>query len=306
MKPLQPLVAALLLLAPVARAAERLPDFSAAVSAAHSQLKASFTPVTASQQEKETLRELMKDRDPQVRQAAVRAFKSYVTQSRADYELVLDMLKSYSETKEVKIQCVKTLSFVAHYNDVSDALLSVAKSYNADKDLRAIAYKSLYWQAAQQNSVRDELLSVAKGYGDADLRRAAIWGLFLSVNDNSTREALLDIVKRGNDGALRVEALRSLYGSMNYNDTRDAVMELAKRSYDKPLRRAAILALSARNNNDGRDILTEIAHRETDPELRQAAITALGDPFSEELTRFFHILRRGQNGGLVNDPLDAE
>ncbi len=296
-------LAVLVSLSPALRAE---PSASPAFFSALNGLRASVGSVTAfSQQEQETLLQLFNDSDPAVRRAALKAFRAYVGQRQSNWERVLEIARRTSEDASVRREAIKTLSVVSGYNDVSDALLRIAQR-DAEPKLRQVAYKALYWQAFSRSSVADELIREAVRGGDGDVRRAAIWGLFLAVGNTDPRESLLRLAERDSDAAVRVEALKSLYGAMGHSDVRDYVMRLARNGGEPSVRLTAILALSARNNNDGRDILENIARRDSDPLARAAAITALGDPLSDELVRHFHLLRRDQSGRVIRDPLDLE
>lgn len=285
-------------------------SFESHATTVRSQITGTFLKTAAlraqAQQEEESLLALMRDRDPSVRQAAVKAFKNYVAR-RSDYRSrVLAMVSDSSEVLEVKREAVKTLSIVTGYSDVYERLLDIAR-LDYSQALRVISYKALYHQAAARSDVRDRIVDAARREGDKEVRRAAIWSLFLATPNNSARDPLIDIVRRDGDSDIRVEALKSLYGTMGYSEVRDLVMDLARRtSTDKPLRHTAILTLSARTSNDAAALLQSIARNDHDPEARRAAILALGDPRSEEIIRHFHLVRRDINGLPIGDPLDYE
>jgi hypothetical protein len=94
---------------------------------------------------------------------------------------------------------------------------------------------------------------------------------------------------------------------MGYNDVRDAAYDLARDARTPAaVRKAAILLHSNRVTSQQKDLLTEIAARDRDAQMRAAAILALGSPRSEEISSFFHLVRRDQNGVMIGDPLDAE
>lgn len=298
---------ALAVLVSLSSAVRAEPSASPAFFSALTGLSASVGRVTmASQQEQDILLQLFNDSDPAVRRSALKAFRVYVGQRQSHWERVLQIARDTREDASVRHEAIKTLSVVSGYNNVSDGLLWIAQR-DAAPALRMVAYKALYWQAMSRSSMADELLREAVRGGDADLRRAAIWGLFLAVGNTQPREALLRLAERDSDAGVRVEALKSLYGAMGHTDVRDTVMRLARTQSGEPsVRLTAILALSARNNNDGRDILEAIARRDADPLARAAAITALGDPLSDDLVRHFHMLRRDQSGRVIRDPLDLE
>lgn len=257
------------------------------------------------QQEEETLVELLRDRDPEVRRAAVRALKPYVGRRISTRDRVLEVLRDGREAEAVRYEAVKTLSAASGYREVYDRLLELAK--RGPEGLRAIAYKALYWQAAARSDVRDDVEEAARREREPAVRRAAIWALFASAANSRTRDILLDIARRDADEETRVEALKSLYGVRGNSDARDLTYDMARgRGASGAVRVAAILTLSHRFNNDERDLLQDIAERDPDPAARRAAITALGGPNQEELIRYFHLVRRDSNGVLIGDPLDYE
>lgn len=278
-------------------------SFFSAVAGARDSMSAGFK--AASWNEVDTLIDLLRDRDPQVRLQAVRSLKAWVAQRSSTRDRVLDVYESSSEDAAVRVEAAKTLSVVSGYSEVYQALLDYARR-GSDRRLRAISYKALYWTAAQRSDVRDDVLDAARRESDPTIRLAAIWALF-GVNDNRVKDALLDIARRDSSESARVESLKSLYGMMGYNDVRDAAYDLA-RDANTPaaLRKAAILLHSNRVTSGQRDLLEEIANRDREPEMRRAAILALGNPRAEEIWTYFHLVRRDQNGVMVSDPLDAE
>lgn len=296
-------LAAAILSAPAFAAPSSDAVFASAVTGARAEMSAGFK--AASWNEEDTLLDLLRDGDPEVRRQAVRSLKAWVAQRSSTRDRVLDAFKSSSEDLSVRREAAKTLSVVSGYSDVQQALLDQAKR-GSDAGLRAISYKSLYWMAFQRSDVRDDLLDAARRESEPSVRRAAIWALFV-VNDSRVKDQLLDIARRDASEAARVEALKSLYGTMGYSDVRDAAYDLA-RGANSPaaVREAAILLHSNRVTSSQRDLLEEIATRDRDPRMRRAAILALGNPRAEEIWTYFHLVRRDHNGVLVRDPLDAE
>ncbi len=278
--------------------------FEASAAAVSTQVSAIFQ--TASWNEVDTLLDLLSDKDPEVRRQAVRSLKIWVSQRTSTRDRVLDLFRNRNEDLAVRREAAKTLSVVSTYNVVHDALLAEARR-SGDDTLRAISYKALYWMAAQRSDIRNALIDAARREAQPSIRRAAIWGLFASSNDNRTQEALEDIARRDSDAEVRAEALKSLYGGMGSNDVRGLAFDLA-RDINTPsaVRRAAILMHAARVQSTQRDLLERIARQDADPAMRAAAITALGNPRSEEILSFFHLVRRDNNGVMVSDPLDAE
>jgi HEAT repeat protein len=292
------------LLAPSAFAAPSSDaSFSAALAAGRAPIAARF--VTVQWNEEQSLLDLLRDRDPDVRRQAVRSLRAWVYQRRSTMDAVLEVCKNSNEDMSVRREAAKTLSVVTTYPDIYQALLDYAKRGN-DNGLRALSYKALYWAAAQRSDVRDDVLDAARRESDPAVRLAAIWALF-GTNDNRVKDVLIDIAKRDSSAAARTEALKSSYGLMGYNDVRDAAYDLA-RDANTPasVRRAAILLHSNRVTSQQKDLLEDIARSDRDPSMRTAAIVALGNPRSDELMTYFHLVRRDHNGVMVGDPLDAE
>ncbi len=255
--------------------------------------------------EEQTLLDLLRDRDPEVRRQAVRALKAWVPHRNNIRERVLDIFKNSSEDLAVRREAAKTLSVVSSNSDVSEALLEQGKRGGDDVGLRAVSYKSLYWAAVRRSDVRDELLDAARRESDQTVRLAAIWALF-AVNDSSVKDVLRDIARR-DDETVRVEALKSLYGLMGDSDVRDLAYSLARDSGTPAVvRRTAILLNSNHATSAQTDMLETIMKYDRDPAMRAAAIIALGNPRSEELQTHFHLIRTDQDGVLINDPLDAQ
>lgn len=277
--------------------------FSAAVSGARAQMTASFA--STSWNEERALLDLLRDPNAEVRRQAVRSLKVWVSQRTSTRDAVLDLYKNSNEDLAVRREAAKTLSVVTTYSDVHNALLDYARR-GSDAGLRAISYKALYWEAASRPSVRDDVLDAARRENTPAVRLAAIWALFVT-NDNRVKDTLVDIARRDGSEAARVEALKSSYGLMGYNETRDAAYDLA-RDANTPaaVRRAAILLHSNRVTSSQKDMLEDIARSDRDPAMRTAAIVALGNPRSDELMTYFHLVRRDRNGVMVGDPLDAE
>lgn len=278
--------------------------FAASAAAVSAQMSAGFK--AASWNEVDTLLDLLRDSDPEVRRQAVRSLKAWVSQRSSTRDRILDVYRDRNEDLGVRREAAKTLSVVSGYSDVYQALLEQAER-GSDAGLRAISYKALYWTASQRSDVRDEMLDAARRESEPAVRRAAIWALFGAANDNRVQDALKDIARRDPDQNARVEALKSLYGGMGYNDVRDLAYDLARNTGESPaVRRTAILMHSFRVQSSQEDLLKDIAARDREPAMRRAAILALGNPRAEEITTYFHLIRRDQNGVLISDPLDAE
>lgn len=293
-----------ILLAPAAFAAPSSDAvFANAVGAASAEMRAAFR--TASWNEEDALLDLLRDGDPEVRRQAVRSLKAWVWQRSSTKDRILDVYRDAREALAVRREAAKTLSAASGNWDVHRELLDYAKR-GADASLRAVSYKALYWVVAQRNDVRDDVLDAARRETDKTVRLAAIWALFAS-NDNRVKDELRDLARRAADEDVRVEALKSGWGYMGYNDFRGDAYDLARNTASPAaVRRAAILLHANRVESRQKDLLEDIARRDSDPAMRQAAITALGAARSEEIQAFFHLVRRGHNGVVVYDPLDAE
>ncbi len=288
---------------PVSAAPSSDASFASTLAAGHAQIGAKF--VVASWNEEQALLELLRDRDVEVRRQAVRSLKVWVAQRTSTRDRVLEVFENRNEDLSVRREAAKTLSVVTTYPVVYQALLDYAQR-GTDLGLRAFSYKSLYWAVSQRRDVLDEVINAAQRENNQAVRLAAIWTLF-AADGNPVKDALIGIAGRDNNEAARVEALKSLYGLMGYNDVRDLAYDLARNPNTAvAVRRAAILLHSNRVNTMQKDMLQEIATRDRDPQMRTAAIIALGNPRSEELQAYFHLIRRDHNGVLVNDPLDAE
>ncbi len=278
-------------------------SFFSAAAGVRDSMSAAFK--TASWNEVDTLLDLLRDSDPAVRRQAVRSLKAWVAQRSSTRDRVLDVYRDSSEDLSVRREAAKTLSVVSGNSEIYQALLDYARR-GSDASLRAISYKSLYWMVAQRSDVRDDVLDAARRESDPAVRLAAIWALF-GANDSRVKDQLLDIARRDSSEAARVEALKSSYGLMGYSDVRDAAYDLARNTgTPASVRKAAILLHSNRVTSSQKDLLEEIATRDREPAMRAAAIVALGSPRAEELTSFFHLIRRDSNGVMVADPLDAE
>jgi len=278
--------------------------FAASAAAVSASMSASFK--LASWNETDALLDLLRDPDAEVRRQAVRSLKAWVAQRSSTRDRIMDVYRNRNEELAVRREAAKTLSVVSGYTEVYRALLEQAER-GSDAGLRAISYKSLYWTASQRSDVRNDLLDAARRESDPAVRRAAIWGLFAAANDNRVQDALEDIARRDHDQNARVEALKSLYGGMGSPSVRGLAYDLARNTAEKAdVRRTAILMHANRVQSSQEDLLKDIAARDREPAMRQAAILALGNPRAEEISTYFHLLRRDQNGVLVNDPLDAE
>lgn len=292
-----------ILLAPAFAAPSSDAVFANAINAAHAEMRTAFK--AASWNEEDALLDLLRDNDPEVRRQAVRSLKAWAWQRSSTRDRILDVYKNPSENMAVRREAAKTLSAASGDWNVQRELLDGAKR-GTDASLRAISYKALYWAASQRNDVRDDLLDAARRETDKTVRLAAIWALF-ATNDNRVEDELRDLATRASDADVRVEALKSGWGYMGYNRFRDDAYDLARNtSTPAAVRKAAILLHANRVESRQKDLLEDIARRDSDPAARAAAIAALGNARSEEISNYFHLIRRGHNGVLVYDPIDAE
>ncbi|MBI5240351.1 MAG: HEAT repeat domain-containing protein [Elusimicrobia bacterium] len=249
-------------------------DFSGAVSGA---LK-SFAPQAAAVRasiDNDDLRDMLADRDPAVRQAALVTARDHMGDSRIR-DLVRDMARDGREETAVRREAVRTLLWGSHYSEIREFLMELARS-ERDVPVRVMACKVLYFAASSQSDARDRLLDLAKRERQPEVRAAAVWALFDATNHSEVRDALKDIAFGSYDSEdLRVEALKSLYTAMNQSEVKDKVYDVARSAYgSRAVRVAAVYALSAvAGDSRVRDLLEEIARRESDQELRVAAVRA--------------------------------
>lgn len=102
MKLILPVVAALLAAVP-ARSLEPVSDrsFAASLGSVHAAVKAEFQKravlAALGQQEEDTLLDLLRDSDPEVRRAAVKALKPYVGRRNSTRDRVLELLRDGRE-----------------------------------------------------------------------------------------------------------------------------------------------------------------------------------------------------------------
>ena len=187
--------------------------FSAAPASTSTPGRAAQQPPAAPmiQREDELLLQL-RDQDPEARLLAVRSLKSYMSRSARSREALLRVLADRGETLAVRHEAVKTLSAAGGYPEVRAALLGMAKDW-------PIALKALYGQAISRPEVREYLLDVARSGRDTEMRKAAVWGLFLAAaGDDRVRGELQELAEYASDLSLRAEALKSLYGERRARD----------------------------------------------------------------------------------------
>lgn len=299
------LVLSLVLFGALGAEAAVSPDLDAAAAAARNIVLKDGRPVVlASTQEREMLVALLRDPDASVRRTALRSLRAYVGQTLSTRDAVLRVFMNASEEVSVRKEAAKTLSLVSGYSEVYERLLLAAER-GTDPELRAVAAKALYQQAAARLAVADRLERLMLADADPAVRAAAAWGLFAASGNSGTRSALVRAAGRDAVVAVRVEALKSLYGAMGHTDVRyDAVRLALDAKAPAELRKPAILMLSWRGDYQTRQALERLVRYERDPELRAAAVQAM-NPDDEALARYFHLVRRTQTGAVI-DPLENE
>lgn len=258
----------------------------------------------ASSRERDVLVRLLRDPDPAVRKAALRALRQYVAQTSRVRDAVVGVYANANEEIEVRYEAAKTLVFVSGYSRVRDRLLYYAERGD-DASLRSISYKALYTQTSATSRVRDRVLRAAVNESDKQVRLGAIWALFTASGDSRVRDPLVRMARYDRDEDVRIEALKSLYGAMGHSRVRDSILQVARdRSEKTAVRVPAVLLLSAVSNSRIRDTLKDMARYEKDPQLREAAILAMS-PSDERIAEYFHLVRRTQDGRMI-DPLAKE
>lgn len=251
------------------------------------------------------LLDLLRDSDPAVRKAAVRASRYLIANSRV-YERLAELMQDRGEEPAIRVEAARMLSYTAQNNRVQDALADTARSGAETPELRAMAYKAL-WGAAGDSRVEAFLIDSVRGEKEPVLRRAAVWALFPATLNNRAREFLVSTLVYGKeDEATKIEALKSLYSGMNHHEVQDVVMGLARdNSEAKPVRLAALLTLSgAAGYSRVQDFLEAVLRGEKDPDLRAAALEA-SSPTLQRVREYFHLSYPMQAGGYIN-PIERE
>lgn len=252
------------------------------------------------------LRDLLRDPNPEVRKAAVKASRNYIGNSYAQ-DPVRDMLGNRNERLDIRVEAARVLSHAAGHSRVRDELTDVIRYGNEPRELRVMAYKAL-WSVTGHSRVQDFLMDAVRyEEKDREARRAAIWALFSAAGNSRPQEILSDVLRsRNEEEATRLEALKSLYNAMGHYRVRDLMMDIVRDSNErKPVRLAAIKALSGANNDSRvKRLLEDIMERSSDTDLRLAAIDA-ASPDLADIREYFHLPYRLENGGSVS-PLDRE
>ncbi|MBI4351729.1 MAG: HEAT repeat domain-containing protein [Elusimicrobia bacterium] len=253
------------------------------------------------------LLDLLDDREPAVRKAAVKSSRNLIQNSRV-YERVMEMMENSAERTDVRVEAARALSYAAHYNRVQEGLARTAQYGSAPVELRVMAYKAL-WSAANGQPRAQEFLIEAVRYNEKDpaARRAAIWALFDAARNNRPRELLTELLSYGNEEeSVRIEAIKSLYNGIGYPAPRELMLSIARdTSETKQVRSAALLALSgAAGYSSVRDLFETMIRYETDPELRAVAVEA-SSPSLEKIREYFHLGYNAVSGGFMN-PIERE
>ncbi|KAF0124204.1 MAG: hypothetical protein FD189_2531 [Elusimicrobia bacterium] len=252
------------------------------------------------------LRDLLRDPNPEVRKAAVRASRPYIGNSYAQ-DPVREILGDQNERTDIRVEAARVLSYATGGSRVRDELTDVIRYGNEPRELRVMAYKAL-WSATGHSRVQDLLMDAVRySEKDRDARRAAIWALFSASNNSRPQDVLSDVLRsRNEEEPTRVEALKSLYNAMGHYRVKDLMTDLVRDSNErKPVRLAAIKALSGANNDSRvKSLLEDIMERSSDTEFRLAAIEALS-PDLADIREYFHLPYKLENGGFVS-PIEKE
>lgn len=252
------------------------------------------------------LRDLLRDQNPEVRKAAVKASRDYIGNSYAQ-DPVRDILGNGNERTDIRVEAARVLSHATGNSRVRDELEEVIRFGNEPRELRVMAYKAL-WSATGHSRVQDFLMDAVRySEKDRDARRAAIWALFSASPNSRPQDVLTDVLRsRNEEEETRIEALKSLYNAMGNYRVKDLMMDLVRDTNErKPVRLAAIKALSAANGDSRvKSLLEDIMERASDPEFRTAAIAAAA-PEMADIREYFHLGWKPENGAFVS-PIEKE
>lgn len=254
------------------------------------------------------LEDLLRDRSPEIRKAAVKNSRNYILNSRI-HDMIIDILRNKTELVDIRIEAARALCYASSYSRVRDALIDVIKYGNEPNELRIMAYKALWNVAGSYSQVKDFLLDSLRYYEkDREAKKAVIWALFAASNDYRVREVLLDIIKNKTTGeeAIRIEAIKSLYSGMHDYRAKETIIDIVKdKNEKKAVRLTALKALSAVNRDSRvRDLLEDMIRYEKDEELKVGAIEA-SSPKQSDIVEFFHLGYKIENGAFVN-PIEKE
>ncbi|MBI3548371.1 MAG: hypothetical protein HY078_04880 [Elusimicrobia bacterium] len=160
-------------------------------------------------EERDAILELLEDPDPGVQRAALRTLRRFVAVDAPARFRILAVFRDRSQTAAIRREAAKTLSYASADKSVRAALQEAVKA-EPKVDLRAIAAKALFWQAAERDEVRRFLLDTARVAREPELKRAAVWALFLAAQHADVRDFLVELSRSDRDPLLRFEAQRSL------------------------------------------------------------------------------------------------
>jgi len=216
---------------------------------------------------------LLRDRDPEVRLAAMKALEPLIEGDARAADIVVDLLKD-SEL-EIQILAARYLGIMRAEVGVAP-LVALAKNPKADTEARRAAVVALGAIGSDAGAaVALEILTS----GNAELHRAATTALVyiapLAYRDRLVALAT-DTPAAGASGAPRLEALRALAAVIRDRPdgaTRKALVRLAS-SGPTLTSLAALDALGAMADPASRDPLRRLA-QSPDPQRRAAALAAL-------------------------------
>lgn len=253
------------------------------------------------------LEDLLKDRSPEIRKAAVKNSRTYILNSSI-HDRIIDILRNKSELIDIRIEAARALCYASSYSRVRDALIDVIKYGNEPNELRIMAYKALWNVANSYSQVKDFLLdSLRYSEKDREAKKAVIWALFAASNDYRVREVLLDIIKnKTEEEVMRIEAIKSLYPGIHDYRAKETIIDIVRdKNEKKSVRLTALKALSAVNGDSRvRDLLEDMIRYEKDEEFKVGAIEA-SSPKQSDINEFFHLGYKIENGAYVN-PIEKE
>ncbi|MEF3280883.1 MAG: HEAT repeat domain-containing protein [Elusimicrobiota bacterium] len=255
------------------------------------------------------IRDMLRDKDPEIRKMAVKNSRRYINNSQI-YEEILDIYSNDKERIDIRIESAKALSYVGNIYKIKDEIEDKIEYGKLPLELKVISYKALWISAESFSETTDFLVSRLKyDEKDSNLKKAIIWAMFSVSNNSRVNDLLIDIIKYGKeDNSIKIEAIKSLYNAMGNSRVKDVVYDIAKYNTsveDKELRKTAIYALSARNMESSiKNFLEDLIKHDNDKEIKEVALKAYNpDPF--EIYDFFHLSYKTQNGAFFN-PIEKQ
>jgi hypothetical protein len=254
-------------------------------------------------------RDMLRDKDPEVRKMAIKSSLKYITNSDIHKE-ILNIYLNPNERMDIRIDAVKALSYVGNIYEVKDKIKDAIKYGDIPDVLKPISYKALWISGETFSDVRDFLVDRLKyDEKDIEIKKAIIWAMFSSSNNSRIYEILVDIIKYGPEPiSLKIEAIKSLYLAMGNSTVYDLIYDIAKyhtSSSEKEMRKTAIFALSARNGDSRvKALLEDLIKYSDDKEIKEVALKAYS-PNIFEVYDFFHLSYRTSSGALYN-PIEKE